>query len=298
VGEDFQLRYTTSISPENRNPGFVREYAQNNPQYYISPYFHLLMKGEQACQNSLMVGIHDPRIPYYFYNQLAPGETAQNPESYRDGEFLSIWFGSFDRDPNEGFDQSVSQTIVGLYPVGGAFDNGSGIEASGNLGLKGAGPQRLLTAACVDYMRAELALTQSTNDDARAMLQSAMNKSFAEVNASATAAGVAQISAADISAYTDQVLALYDGGDADTKLEVIMTQKWIQEFGSGAETYSDIRRTGYPQVCDPAEDLNEFSIQTNPYPVSLPYSGNDLTNNGNAPTQRNQYTDKVFWDIQ
>ncbi|MEP6796474.1 MAG: SusD/RagB family nutrient-binding outer membrane lipoprotein [Saprospiraceae bacterium] len=296
VSEDFQLRYTTSISPENRNPGFVREYAQNNPQYYISPYFYLLMKGEQACQNSLMVGIHDPRIPYYFYNQLAPGEAAQNPESYRDGEFLSIWFGSYNRDPNEGFDQATSQTIVGLYPVGGAYDNGSAVKASGDLGLKGSGAQRLVTAACVDYVRAELALTEGTSDDARAMLASAISKSFAEVNAAASLAGVNAISAADITAYSDAVLALFDAGDADKKLEVIMTQKWIQEFGSGSEAYCDIRRTGYPQVCDPAQDPNEFSIQTNPYPVSLPYSGNDLTNNGNAPMQRNQYLDKIFWD--
>ena len=294
--EDFQLRYTTSISPENRNPGFVREYAQSDPQYFVSPYFYLLMKGEQACQNSLMVGIHDPRIPYYFYNQLFPGEPAENPESYRDGEFLSIWFGSFDRDPNEGFDQANSQTVVGLYPVGGAYDNGLGINVSGDSGLKGTGPQRLLTAACVDYIRSELALTEGTSDDARALLQSAIAKSFAEVNIAAATAGAPLIGAGDITAYTDQVLALYDAGDAAKQLEVIMTEKWIQEFGSGSESYNDIRRTGFPQVCDPGQDLNEYSIQTNPYPVSLPYSGNDLTNNGNAPAQRNQYTDKIFWD--
>lgn len=297
VSEDFQLKYTTSISPENRNPGFVREYAQSNPQYYISPYFYLLMKGEQACQNSLMVGIHDPRIPYYFYNQLAPNEISENPESYRNGEFLSMWFGSYNRDPNEGFDQAHSQTIVGLYPVGGAYDNGSGVNASGDSGLKGAGPQRLLTAAAVEYVRAELALTEGTSDDPRVMLLSAMNKSFADVNVAASTAGAPPLSADTISKYTTAVLALYDAADADHKLEVILTEKWIQEFGSGIEAYSDIRRTGYPQVCDPGQDLNEFSIQTNPYPVSLPYNGNDLTNNGNAPAQRNQYLDKIFWDI-
>ncbi len=295
--EDFELRYTTSISPENRNPGFVREYAQNNPNYYISPYFYLMMKGEQACQNSLLVGIHDPRIPYYFYNQLSKDEPAQNPESYRDGEFLSIWFGSYDRDPNEGFDQATSQTVVGLYPVGGEYDNGLGKIASGDLGLKGSGAQRILTSACIDFIRAELALTEGTSDDARALLESAIGKSFLKVNVVAATAGAPLLAADSISAYTDKVLALYDAGSADTKLEVIMTEKWIQEFGSGNESYCDIRRTGYPQVCDPAQDPNEFSIQTNPYPVSLPYSGNDLTNNGNAPAQRNQYLDKIFWDI-
>lgn len=297
AADDFELDYTTTITPENRNPAYVREYAQNSPAYYISPYFFLLMNGEQACQNSLMVGIQDPRIPYYFYNQLAPGETAQNPESYRNGEFLSIWFGSFDRDPFEGFDQNISQTIVGLYPVGGAYDDGSGVNANQNMGTKGSGPQRLLTAADIDFVRAELALTMSTTDDARALLLSGMNKAFAEVNIAAAAGGGPALDAAEITSYTDAVLALYDAANATGKLEIIMTQKWIQAFGSGLDSYNDIRRTGFPEVCDPAQDLNEFSTQTNPYPVSLPYNLNDLTTNGNAPPQRDQYSDRVFWDI-
>ncbi len=294
--EDFQLLYRTSITPENRNPGFIREYAQADPEYYISPYFYLLMKGEQACQNGLMTGITDPRIPYYFYNQLSPGEAAQNPESFRDGEFLSIWFGSFDRDPNEGFDQANSQTVVGLYPVGGAYDDGSGVNVSNISGLKGASAQRILTAASVDYIRAELALTAGTTDNARVMLESAMNKSFVKVNVIAASVGAPAISASAISDYVSAVLARYDKGSQEEKLEIVMTQKWIQEFGFSIESYNDIRRTGYPQVCDPAMDLNTFSIQTNPYPVSLLYSANDITNNGNAPAQKNQYTDGIFWD--
>jgi hypothetical protein len=244
-----------------------------------------------------MAGIEDPRIPYYFYNQLATGEEPVLPFSFRDGNFLTIWFGSFDRDPNEGFDQATFQTLVGLYPVGGSYDDGSGVDASNTSGQRGASPQRLLTAAAIDYVRAELALTQGTSDDPRAMFQSAMTKSFAKVNAVAAGAGAPTIDATEIDNYINEVLSRYDAADMTTKLEIIMTQKWIQEFGFSVESYNDIRRTGFPQVCDPAQDGNEFSIQTNPYPVSLPYSGTDLTNNGNAPAQRNQYTDRVFWDV-
>ena len=294
---DFELRYNTSLTPENRNPGFIREYAQNNPQYYISPYFYLMMKGEQACQNTLLVGVADPRLPYYFYNQLTDGETAQNPVAYQDGNFLSIWFGSVDRDPNEGFDQNTSQTVCGLYPIGGAFDDHSGHDATGDSGLRGAGAQRILTAAAVDYIRAELALTKATGENPRELLSSAIAKSFAKVNAIAATAGAPLISNADVNTYINEVLAIYDAGDDDKKLEVIMTEKWIQEFGFAIDAYSDIRRTGYPQVCDPAQDLNEYSIQTNPYPVSLYYSANDITNNRNSPGQRNTFLDKVFWDV-
>lgn len=293
---DFELLYNTTISPENRHPGFIREYAQNNPQYYISPYFYLLMNGEAACQNSLYTGIVDPRIPYYFYNQLTAAETPQNPFSYRNGNFLSIWFGSFDRDPNEGFDQNTSQTVMGLYPLGGAFDNGSGVTATGDSGLKGAAAQRILTAADVEFIKAELALTEGAPGDPAEYLRAGIQKSLAKVNQVASAGGAPLISNADINAYVDAVLGLYDASSDDTKLEIIMTEKWKQSFGFAVEAYNDIRRTGYPEVCDPAQDPNEFSIQTNPYPVSLFYSQSDITNNSNSPGQRNPYLDKVFWD--
>src|SRR5687768_14863691 len=55
--DDFELDYNASTVPENRNPAFVREYAQKSPAYYVSPDVFWLMNGEQACQNSLMVGI-------------------------------------------------------------------------------------------------------------------------------------------------------------------------------------------------------------------------------------------------
>jgi hypothetical protein len=258
---------------------------------------YLLMKGEQACQNTLMQGISDPRIPYYFYNQLATGEAAENPISYRDGNFLSIWFGSFDRDPNEGFDQGVSQTLVGLYPVGGAYDDQSGATGTNQSGLRGASVQRILTASAIDFIRAELALTKATGEDARGYTESGIRKAFAEVNVMAGGAGAPALDGATIDTYVAEVLGLYDAAGAEGRLEIVMTQKWLQEFGFAVETFNDIRRTGYPRVCDPAQDLNDFSIQTNPYPVSLPYNSADLTNNGNAPAQRNQYTDKIFWDM-
>ncbi len=74
TNEDFEMGYTTNITPENRNPGFIREYTQGNPSFFISPYFYLLMKGDTTTQNMMMVGIKDPRLPYYFYNQLGDGE--------------------------------------------------------------------------------------------------------------------------------------------------------------------------------------------------------------------------------
>ena len=153
-----------------------------------------------------------------------------------------------------------------------------------------------MTAADINFIRAELALTKNTGEQAKALFEAGMRSSFAKINLVAGLAGAPKMSEETITAYVNKVLALYDAGDANKKLELVLTQKWIHDFGNGTEAYNDIRRTGFPQICDPAKDPNEFSIQSRPYPVSLLYNSDDLTTNPNA-TQRNQYTDKIFWDV-
>lgn len=110
VDEGFRLQYGQSNNPENRHPLFIQDYVQANANY-IDPYFYLIMRGDPALPvlNPLLVGIEDPRIPYYFYNQIdPPGDNPQNPTtSAVFGRFLSIWFASLNIDPNEGFDQGV-----------------------------------------------------------------------------------------------------------------------------------------------------------------------------------------------
>lgn len=53
IGDDFELFYGTSLAPENRHPVFTQEYAQGDPELYISPYFYQLMQGNTACQNTI-----------------------------------------------------------------------------------------------------------------------------------------------------------------------------------------------------------------------------------------------------
>ncbi|MFZ6014199.1 MAG: SusD/RagB family nutrient-binding outer membrane lipoprotein [Bacteroidota bacterium] len=298
VADGFKLLYGTSNNPENRHPLFIQDYVQNNANY-IDPYFYLIMKGDPALPefNPLLTGIQDPRIPYYFYNQLA-GDAAQNPTTTAKWDnFLSIWFASFNIDPNEGFDQAQSQTVVGLYPAGGAFDNGSGITAgvaaNQNPGLGGAGYQRLYPYFAHLYTRAELALAAGAPGDPRALFEASMRASFDEVNELAPT----DISAAAINTYVNAVLARYDAATPEGKLELIITEKWIASFGFSIDAYTDHRRTGYPMMFDPATDNNPFTILNRVYPVSLPYNIADLQINPNADAQRNPGTDKVFWDI-
>jgi hypothetical protein len=301
IGDGFKLLYGESNNPDNRHPLFKQDYVDNAPNY-IDPYFYLIMKGDDELPvfNPLLVGIEDPRIPYYFYNQLAGDDPQNLNTSAYWGDFLSIWFASLNIDPNEGFDQGQSQTLVGLYPCGGAYDDGSGITGGvgddQNPGLGGVGYTRLYAYYSHLYTRAELSLTKGAPGDPRALFEEAMHASFDEVN-ELVEDPVPALPAADEDAYIDAILALYDAGSDAKKLELILTEKWIASFGFSLDLYSDYRRTGYPFMFDPNSDGNPFTILNRNYPVSIPYFVDDLQINPNAAPQRDPGTDKVFWDV-
>lgn len=295
--DDFEMLYGNVVSPDTRHPTFIDEYTQNSPQYNISPYFYQIMQGKSQL-NTIFKDIVDPRIPYYFYNQLTPTQPAQNAVSYRDGGFVSIWFGSLNIDPNEGFDQNTSKTVMGLYPVGGKYDDGRGGAATLNSGLRGAGLHRMLTYFNSLYIRAELALMRNTGENAENLLKLAIEESFAEVNRIATTASAPTIAKTDVDEYVGKILALYQAANDERKLELILTQKWIANFGFSIEAYNDIRRTGYPRPFDPTTDNNPNTELIRNYIVSFPYPISDLQINPNAPkNQRVIATDKVFWDL-
>ncbi|MDX2247754.1 MAG: SusD/RagB family nutrient-binding outer membrane lipoprotein [Bacteroidia bacterium] len=291
-GDDFELPYGTNQSPDDRNPGFTFEYGGNST--YISPFFYEMMKGT-SDDNTLTNGIADPRIPYYFFNQLTNGAAAQNPTAYRDGDFVSIWMFSFNIDPNEGFDQAQSKTVAGLYPLGGKYDDGKGGAVGINSAL-GNTPQRLLTWFAHLYLRAELALTGVTNEDHRSLFESAMRASFDKVDEVAAQAGAPALSQAAVDVYISEVLTRYDAADNEGKLEWIMTEKWVASFGFAIDSYTDYRRTGYPKLFDGNLDTNPNTRRGREFPVSLPYSTSNLQLNPNAPAQRTITRDKIFWD--
>ncbi|MCB0669701.1 MAG: SusD/RagB family nutrient-binding outer membrane lipoprotein [Saprospiraceae bacterium] len=297
-GDDFQLMYGTSVSPDNRHNGFVIDYANQTKTYYISPWFWDVMKGNNP---DIFSGISDPRVPYYFHKQLLPGEAPQNPSERLDADgFLTIHFGS--NGPNQAQAQDVSQTVLGIYPVGGWYDDGSGATVTANTGT-GAAPERMLTYYTVLYLQAELALDGVIDGDPRDLLQEAMQASFEKVNEVVAGTGTTQnvptIEQDAIDEYIASVLEEFDAGDADRQLEIILTEKWIAGFGNSIDSYNDYRRKGYPAIFDPNSDTGPFALITSsptPFLVSLPWRAEDLNLNQNAPAQKNPTMDRVFWD--
>jgi len=307
--ESFIIPYGTSASPDDRHPAFTSEYGGGQISMYISPWFYEIMNGENP---NIFTGIKDPRIPYYFVNQKVGGAASENNVEYRNGDFISIYFGSTGK--NRDHAGRATFTMVGIYPVGGKYDNNT--YKSSGLGTSdgtGAAPMRLVTYADRLYLEAELISVGKRTGDAKAKLVEAINASMAQVDAVVNLCkGSQTVPAISSGSYVNSVTTQYDAASAAKKLEIIMTQKWISSWGSSTDQYTDYRRTGYPVLFDPEntshapggfvtggpDGSGPVPVQrTKDYPLSWPYDLIELTLNNSAPAQKTISTSRIFWDV-
>jgi len=316
TNESFLLPYGPNGATDDRNPAYGDYYATQRSNH-VSPWFYEILKGYNP---NILTGNPDPRVPYYIYNQIKATTVTADPTEYRDGAFVSIYFGS--RGPNRDRNQQNVISLFGIYPVGGRYDDGQGGAATATSGT-GATPYRFITYADRLYMEAELINVGLAPGDARAVLQAAMVESFKQVDYVITtyvkpAQNVPTLNgSAAVTTYINKVLTEYDAGNTAKKLQIIMTEKWISSAGSAVDQYTDYRRTGYPIIFDPnnptmapggfvqppingnPQIIPQPAVQVQlarPYPNSLPWYQTELETNPNAPPQKdlvNSY--KVFW---
>jgi hypothetical protein len=90
------------------------------------------------------------------------------------------------------------------------------------------------------------------------------------------------------------------------EMELVITQKWINRIENPVDNYTDYRRTGYPKLFAPAPE-GTITSWTGPdgkvtpvsndrkYPLTLPFSLNEINLNQNAPPQKVPETYKPFW---
>lgn len=315
--EGFMFPFNSTRTPDQRNPAYTETYEATQKSTHMSPWFFEILKGI----NPVFSGIVDPRLPYYFYNQLNSTQAGRdgNAFEYRVGGFTSLYFGSNGPDRDRSQDKSI--TVYGIYPCGGRYDQGDAIQVGAESGT-GAAPYRFLTYADRLFIEAELIQAGVITGDAKAKLTAAMGEAFKLVDYVVTKAKGAQtvpVLATDAKAttYTNAILGLFDAGDANKKMEIIMTQKWISSFGSYVDQYTDYRRTGYPVIFDPNNaTMAPGGFVTPPaggdpqrtlppvkvscsinYPLSLPWPVDELNVNKNAPAQKTDpSTFKLFWD--
>ena len=317
-GEDLQFPHTGTLSPaDERKSGYVDEYEASQKSVWISPWMHEIMNGlSYNVKNNPFVGIKDPRVPYYYFNQLKADEDAQNATDYRDGAFVSIMMGS--NTPYVSMMQDASMSVVGIYPVGGKYDDGNG----GAIGAKsgsGIAPDKMLQAYSVPFMKAELALAGEITADAKALLQEGIEASIYHVNAVVAKADANAPLIEDASMFIQNVMQQYDRANDERKMEIVMTQKWIANFYNPVEAYSDIRRTGYPVLLtgneermavspfDHTEAANDLTaeggaelplVKIADYPRVLWYPQDECDVNPNITNKdRNITVSNVFWDV-
>ncbi|MEM9298378.1 MAG: SusD/RagB family nutrient-binding outer membrane lipoprotein [Bacteroidota bacterium] len=287
--DDFQFNYGTSQAPQNQNPAYQTNWAAASREMSISPFFYQRMQS-----------LNDPRINYYWFNQLTSGSTAQNPTDFQDdtedGLFVSFRFGAV--GPNASFAQQNSQALLGLYPAGGLFNDQNG-GTGGATSSSGNAPERFLTNYAVKFILAELALEEGATGDPRELFSEGIQAAFDKVNqvVGIVGAGDPTIAQADIDTYIADRLADYDAADDAGKLDLILQQKAIASFGWGIDSYNDIRRTGMPEIYDPNADGDVNTTSSRSFAVSYTYVDTQLSANPNAPSQRLPAIDKVFWDV-
>jgi len=314
IANDFEFKYFNINAPENRNPAYLSVAGAGT---YFSRYFYEIMTDKvgkvypapPGVNNHIFDGIVDPRLNYYMYKSLGSANpTSPNPKEYVDGTYVSVNFAS--QGPNQGFDQSTAISSPGLYYCGGRYDpaNVGGSIIVSTFGT-GAVPQRFLCQYELLHIRAELELFVNNNPTAaRTLLSSGIDAAFAKLNQIATQNNVVTIanSARDLyrdgSGPTPGVLTKFDAATpGDGQQEVILTSKWVGNFGNPIPSYVDVRRTGFPKMFDPNTDEFTFTNVSRAYPYSFPYRQLD-TNSGlnpNAPAQKliGDPSAKVFWDI-
>jgi hypothetical protein len=318
TNESFLMPYGPNGATDDRNPGFYTYFATQRSNH-VSPWFYEIMKGYNP---NIFTNNPDPRIRYYIYNQVNATQATRegNQTEYRDGPFVSIYFGSVGPDRDRTQQNTIS--LFGIYPVGGKYDDGSATVATANSGT-GAAPYRFITYADRLYLEAELISAGVVAGDAKAKLTAAMAESFKQIDyvittyVKPTQNVPALVGTAAVNTYTEGVLTEYDAASAAKKLEIIMTQKWLSSVGSAVDQYTDIRRTGYPVVFDPSNPAmapggrvqppingdpvnpgNQKSVPvqlSRTFALSLPWFQTDLESNPNAPEQKNPSTYKVFW---
>ena len=319
--DDFQFNHTANQSPtDERNSLFLGAYGGTQVSYYLSPWFYEILKGWNP---NIHTANPDPRIPYYWVNQLTPGEfppdqgdvETGNPKAdYWDAStgFFSIRFGSIGPDRDHAVQNSA--TFPGIFPAGGMYDDGSGPTISINSGT-GVAPHRILTYDEFLYIQAELIHSGLIGGNASAKLNEAIQASFAKVDQVVAGTGTTQAvpvltGSAAVNIFINNIISEFDAASPDKQLEIIMTQKWVATFGDSHDQFNDYRRTGYPVLADPNGSSPEYQLDNadgfplldsqttlNAQPqLSFFWPQREINLNQNAPDQKNPETYSIFWD--
>lgn len=255
------------------NPYGVIEQSTDNAAVstsgiYTNPLGEINRNWNEAAMNasmeSVLVGYDDPRLGKYFEPCLSDVGVDENGKSRRislAGDYHGIRQGTcFSHNYYASFSRLAVETTTDAV---------------------------LMTAAEVWFLRAEAALRGWTDEDAESCYRRGVEASFEQWDVTGAEAYLASdATAADYRDPIDpgndmaarcRVSPRWDANaDPETKLERIITQKWIAIYPEGCEAWAEQRRTGYPRLFpvrynhSKGQSIDtETMIRRLPYPATL-----------------------------
>ena len=288
AADDFIFQYSTqNAAPDSRHTRFINDYI-TGPSGYIGNWMLNKMLNESNGTSP------DPRMRYYFYRQIDTDPSVQDNPCTGNPNYDYCYVGGFYRGRDHGDDLGIAndaarRTAWGLYPIGGKFDDNSYTNVNQNDGASGAGITPILTHSFVQFMLAELALTEGINGDAATYFSEAVQASFIKVRdfrpdlVNQTFA----INDTNMNAYLTAIMTTFNGAGNDEKLSLIGDEFYIAAFGNAFHSFNMYRRTGYPSLQLPVTPAGEF-------PRLLSYPNGAV--NGNVNIEQRLVTEQVFWD--
>ncbi len=181
---------------------------------------------------------------------------------------------------------------VGLRRGWETFNKSWGFSFSG-VGVKTNDPLIWMTASEVAFLRAEGAAIHNFDmgGNAADFYNSGIALSFEQWGV-AGAEAYMQNSTARPQAYVDPTeqnpyngalsditIKWDDSANSETKLERIITQKWIALYYNGNEAWAELRRTGYPKLIPVEYNGSGGVVDSNKGPQRMPYPQEEYTNN-------------------
>ena len=143
-------------------------------------------------------------------------------------------------------------------------------------------PVVLMSAAEVNFIKAEVYHRASNAASAQAAYEAAITQDFAALGLSSSSA-----------AYLANANVAYNG-----TLQRIMEQKWITMFQASYESWVDWRRTGYPALTPAVNNATSNVIPRNlPYPdVEINSNRANLVAGPGIPIPYTGLSNRVWWD--
>ncbi len=215
----------------------------------------------------LMNAKSDPRRPSYF----VPFPYNSSPATYKGASALDNSSVAYSR---------LNSFLKGDATINSIVMNTDGSLKDGSITWAGNSTAVLLNFSEYNFIRAEAALMGATGD-AQSFFEAGIRASLAQSG----------VSTADANAYVSANGTL--AGTNAQKLEQIINEKYVANFGVVMEPWTDWRRTGFPKI----NPLPISVAALDQIPRTIIYPLSEKSSNPNAPERPNMLQ-RVFWDTR